>query len=407
MQRYLTDILNDPPLNLARFANLLLLVCLVLLGSIFFLEGPTQDITLNLSPGTEEEVLGEGEVLMSDSNHETLIALVEDGKEIKRGDTLFYGAEEQQILDMQDWMIKLKKGDFIPSYEQIEKYPLPKHIYNKMLEIAEQDWTHRKRTEKKASLSIDDQARIIELKSIAASLQNEIDEFDSAIVKFKLLEQTAEQNYFNQRDRFERREISLAELTKQKEKWIQTEEDTEFRRQQKRRPVGLLSEINSELKFLNDKKLKLATKVKPRKKDNLVAFESDLAIALDSLINSYVISSTVEGVIMKIGNLNNVQIQDTLIVLKGDMEKKNRSTIIFADAIKRDANKLHSNMDLFIYLKDGSRISGVVEGKSSHSSFEIPNFKIGAAESVSYVDVEEIIVPAKSNNFIQKVLDNF
>ena len=401
MQRFLRDILNDPPYNLARFANLLLLVCAVLLGTIFFLHTDKKDVTLNLSLGSEEEIMVKGETMLAMFSSKELYPLAKVGQEIKKRDTLFIGMPIEQYREVQVWIDKLNRGGLIPTNEMLTKYPLPEDIKTKMITIAKQDASYKKFSSKK--LILEDADRMIRVKEIIAQLEQDIKNLNAAIPKFEALEKSKEAKYFNERDRHARREINLEQLKEEKNKWDEAKSDTNLRKNQLRTARGELFEYNSELTFLSKKK----PIIKKKKKQDLTPFEQDLARSLDSLLHSQVVLSSISGRIASFGDLQNVQIQDTLVFLEGSMEKANRSNTIIAEANTADARSIPLHSTSNILLKDGSSIRGSIREFNGGLDGSGPTVRIDTEEEVSYADIAEIIVPAKNTNFIEKVLQNF
>ena len=401
MQRFLRDILNDPPYNLARFANLLLLVCAVLLGTIFFLHTDKKDVTLNLSLGSEEEIMVKGETMLAMFSSKELYPLAKVGQEIKKRDTLFIGMPIEQYREVQVWIDKLNRGGLIPTNEMLTKYPLPEDIKTKMITIAKQDASYKKFSSKK--LILEDADRMIRVKEIIAQLEQDIKNLNAAIPKFEALEKSKEAKYFNERDRHARREINLEQLKEEKNKWDEAKSDTNLRKNQLRTARGELFEYNSELTFLSKKK----PIIKKKKKQDLTPFEQDLARSLDSLLHSQVVLSSISGRIASFGDLQNVQIQDTLVFLEGSMEKANRSNTIIAEANTADARSIPLHSTSNILLKDGSSIRGSIREFNDGLDGSGPTVRIDTEEEISYADIAEIIVPAKNTNFIEKVLQNF
>ena len=144
-----------------------------------------------------------------------------------------------------------------------------------------------------------------------------------------------------------------------------------------------------------------------RDRAKLEQAEKETIASLESFINSNVILSVINGNILKHGNLENINVLDTLIHLEGTLERSNRGKSIIAQANKIDAKRIYLNSDLHILLKDGSRVSGIVEEENTIDADDKASFKMGVTEEVSYVDIEHIVIPAKKSNFIEKVMENF
>ncbi len=380
---------------------------MVLIASIFFLDTSSSDITLNLIPGTEEEVQVKGESILAPESFNKLHTEIEEGQMVGLGDTLFHGVERQQLQDMSQWVTLLKTGNLIPTQDLLNKYNLPADINNKLLNVANVGWKYRKPNKNASIRSAKDVKRIAEVELRISNLQQEIKEYEGAIASFKLLEKQRELDFNMSREKYGNKEIELSDFQKAKQKWDDSISDTKLRQKQIRRPKGLLSEFESELKFLNDKKPASSKSTKQKNRARLTAVELETAVALDSFISSQVILASAEGEVSKMGQLDNVQALDTLIYFEGTMEKSNRSKTILALANDMDANRIFPNADLQILLKDGSSVSGIIEGENPRDEFDNASFKIDASEEVSYVDIEQIIIPAKKSNFIEKVLENF
>jgi len=380
---------------------------MVLIASIFFLDTSSSDITLNLIPGTEEEIQVKGESILAPESFNKLHTEIEEGQMVGLGDTLFHGVERQQLQDMSQWVTLLKTGNLVPTQDLLNKYNLPTDINNKLLNVANVGWEYRKPNKNASIRTAKDVKRIAEVELRISNLQQEIKEYEGAIASFKFLEKQRELEFNMSIEKYENKEIELSDFQKAKQKWDDSISDTKLRQKQIRRPKGLLSEFESELKFLNDKKPASSKSTKQKNRARLTAVELETAVALDSFISSQVILASAEGEVSKMGQLDNVQALDTLIYFEGTMEKSNRSKTIIALANDMDVNRIFPNADLQILLKDGSSVSGIIEGESPKDEFDNASFKIDASEEVSYVDIEQIIIPAKKSNFIEKVLENF
>ncbi len=401
MQRLLRDMLNDPPYNLARFANLLLIVCAILLGSIFLLHTEKKDITLNLSLGSEEEIMVDGEAQVAVTASGRLYPFAMIGQDLERGDTLFLGIPKAQFQEMTWWVKKLNDGGLIPTKEMLNKYPLPADIRAKMIDLAKQDANYKGLSRGKLDLA--DADRMIRVKELIAQLEQDIRDLNAAIPKFEALAKSKEAKYFSERDRHARREIELDQLVREKEKWDDAKRDIVTRQNQLRTAKGELFEYNSELNFFSKKK-PISTK---QKKQDLVPSEQDLARSLDSLLKSQIVLSSISGKIATFGGLENVQARDTLVYLGGSMQRASRSNTIIADANTADAKYISVNSISNIILKDGSSVQGTIRGFDDSAQGSDSIVHIDAEEAVSYADIEEIIVPAKNTNFIKKVMQNF
>ena len=402
MQRFLIDILNDPPYNLTRFANWLLLVCAVLVGSIFLLHTENDDITLNLSFGSEEEVFIKGDAQLAKQAVAKLYPLVKVGQDLEKGDTLFATISNEQYKEMNEWVELLNQGKLIPTKVILDKYQLPTDIRQKMIDLAKQDAAFKRSSSN--DFNLEDADRTIRVKEQIAQLEQEVRDLEKSIPLFEALVKTKVAKYFNERERYERDEIDLVQLKREKEKELEAKRNVKLRREQLKTAKGELYEYNSELAYLT----KAKNKPKKKVKHDLVPFEQDLSRSIVSFLNGQIVLSQLSGKVASIGMLDNVQEKDTLLILEGKMEKSNRSRTIVADAAKTAVRKQISvNSASNIILKDGSSIKGtIVEFEDDPQSGDSV-VRIDAEEEISYADIEEIIVNAKNTNFVEKVLQNF
>ena len=402
MQRFLIDILNDPPYNLTRFANWLLLVCAVLVGSIFLLHTENDDITLNLSFGSEEEVFIQGDAQLAKQAVAKLYPLVKVGQDLEKGDTLFATISNEQYKEMNEWVELLNQGKLIPTKVMLDKYQLTTDIRQKMIDLAKQDAAFRRSSSN--DFNLEDADRTIRVKEQIAQLEQEVRDLEKSIPLFEALVKTKVAKYFNERERYERDEIDLVQLKREKEKELEAKRNVTLRREQLKTAKGELYEYNSELAYLT----KAKNKPKKKVKHDLVPFEQDLSRSIVSFLNGQIVLSQLSGKVASIGKLDYVQEKDTLIILEGKMEKSNRSRTIVADAAKTAVRKQISvNSASNIILKDGSSIKGtIVEFEDDPQSGDSV-VRIDAEEEISYADIEEIIVPSKNTNFLEKVLQNF
>lgn len=402
MQRFLIDILNDPPYNLTRFANWLLLVCAVLVGSIFLLHTENDDITLNLSFGSEEEVFIKGDAQLAKQAVAKLYPLVKVGQDLEKGDTLFATISNEQYKEMNEWVELLNQGKLIPTKVILDKYQLPTDIRQKMIDLAKQDAAFKRSSSN--DFNLEDADRTIRVKEQIAQLEQEVRDLEKSIPLFEALVKTKVAKYFNERERYERDEIDLVQLKREKEKELEAKRNVKLRREQLKTAKGELYEYNSELAYLT----KAKNKPKKKVKHDLVPFEQDLSRSIVSFLNGQIVLSQLSGKVASIGMLDNVQEKDTLLILEGKMEKSNRSRTIVADAAKTAVRKQISvNSASNIILKDGSSIKGtIVEFEDDPQSGDSV-VRINAEEEISYADIEEIIVNAKNTNFVEKVLQNF
>ncbi len=401
MQRFLTDILNDPPYHLARIANLLLLVCVVLLGTIFLFRTDKHDITLNLSLGSEEEVFEKGEAQLAARSTVKLYPLVEIGQALEKGDTIFAEIPFLQYQEMSNWVKQLKQGKLMPTKEMLNKYPLPADIKEKMVDLAKQDATSKRVSNNKFNL--EDADRMIRVKDQITLLEQEVRDLEKSIPLFEALVKTKIAKFFNERERYEREEISLEQLNKEKEKELDAKRDLRLRKEQLKTAKGRLYEFNSELKKL----LKNVKIPKQKVTQDLIPFEQDLSRSIIEFLDEQVVLSKLRGKVATLGELDNVQEQDTLFVLDGSMVKKSRSKSIIVDANTADVKRISLNSISNIILKDGSTVKGIVKEFIDDTQETGSLLRIDAEEEVSYVDIEEIVLPAKNINFIEKVLQNF
>ena len=401
MQRFLTDILNDPPYHLARIANLLLLVCVVLLGTIFLFRTDKHDITLNLSLGSEEEVFEKGEAQLAARSTVKLYPLVEIGQALEKGDTIFAEIPFLQYQEMSNWVKQLKQGKLIPTKEMLNKYPLPADIKEKMVDLAKQDAASKRVSNNKFNL--EDADRMIRVKDQITLLEQEVRDLEKSIPLFEALVKTKIAKFFNERERYEREEISLEQLNKEKEKELDAKRDLRLRKEQLKTAKGRLYEFNSELKKL----LKNVKIPKQKVTQDLIPFEQDLSRSIIEFLDEQVVLSKLRGKVATLGELDNVQEQDTLFVLDGSMVKKSRSKSIIVDANTADVKRISLNSISNIILKDGSTVKGIVKEFIDDTQETGSLLRIDAEEEVSYVDIEEIVLPAKNINFIEKVLQNF
>ena len=399
MQKLLRDILNDPPYNLARLANLLLMVCIILLGTVFLFRTIEKDITLNLSLASEEEVMVEGENQLSKFTWDKLYPIAKVGQDLNRGDTLLMGISNEQFSEMKQWIEELNEGNLIPTKEMLDKYSLPKEIHKRMLELAQAAFNKPSG----GKLSTENKDRIIKVKELIAQLEQEVVDLNAAIPKFEALAKNKEAKFFNERERHAAGEIELSQLKKEKEKWDEAVRDIKIRTNQLRTAKGELFEYQSELSFLT----KSISKPKKKNKLDLLPFEQDLKNSLNAYIKSQLVFSDYNGTIYSFGKLDNIQTQDTLVFLEGRMEKANRSHTIIADANTIDAKHISVNAVSNIILKDGSNVIGTIKGFEDREQGEDSVIRINAEEEVSYADIEQIIVPATNTNFMDKVLENF
>ena len=392
MQKYLKNILSDPPHGLGAAANFLLLVSAVLLVSIFFIDPKEQDITMNLLSQVPTVIKEEAQTQKATRPYEVLYSLVESGEYIEKGDTLFSEVNLKDIATIQDWIASLKAGKFKPLKNMLNLPFVTPAIRKKMIELAEVQ-TPTKRF---------DNSRIIELQGSVKRLQESVREYESAIVKFKQLENEYEKAFFSVREeKFEKGLISSAELKKYKKRWDDMAYERKISESKLKGERLALFNDQSELKVLSQRK---AEAVRRNQKSDNTFHEADLINSLDAILKSSFVISKYEGTVGKIESLNKLDVGDALLSFVGNEVQSNRSNTLIAEVNSNAAKNVVPGRDLFIYLQDGSRVAGKVVKLAENKDRQ---FVINTKEELSSVDVDQIIIPSKNENFIEKVMENF
>lgn len=401
MQSYLKDILANPPYRLGSISNLLLIVSAVLTASVFLVQVEEKDITLNLAR-QQIEVIAPGEVQLSMDDFEVLYPKVKVGQTVSRGDTLFVGLNAAQVDRLQTIRSKLAEGKLIPTAAMLDDELIDLTLKNKMIALAKAQARNKavvKRTGKKL-----DAARLKQVKNWVKDYKKEISELHAVIPKFRAIEKDREQKFSDFKvNRYEKDVSLLPELRNLRQKWTESQLDTKQREGMLKTAQLKLREYESELEYFR----KNAPKDLSSQKQDLTIYEADIAQSLDSLWNRNVVISEISGKIASIRELNNVVALDTLVSLEGVNEGANRSNVIFAIAKAKDGEKIYPGANLLILRQDGSQINGeVVRNDKNHDSADY-KVEIASAEELSFLEIEQIILPSKNEQFIEKVLENF
>lgn len=407
MQRYLRDILANPPHSLGQIANFLLIASAVLLASIFLVEHDEKDITLNLIYGQTAKKVDPLNTQTAAIAYKNLTALVSDDQEVRKGDTLFTALTNGELNSLSLWRDQLAAQKMIPTAEMLENSLVSSTIRKKMIALARAQILEKNTPSKVKADKAKDGNRLKKVNTIISELDQEVADLEKAIPKFKDLERKEENKYFSLRDAYELKEVTLAELKKAKYKWDEKILDTKQREGQLKTAKLKLREYKSESAYLR-KVLKSAKGNVIPKRNGLLIYETDLLISLDSLWSNSMVVSEFAGKVHSIGKLKNVGVNDVLLVVKGELEAaSNRSKLIYAEAGAKESRNIYPGSNLLIFLQDGSTVKGEIVSinDNSHSSKQM--YEIAAVEPLIQQDIDQIILPSKKGNFIEKVMENF
>lgn len=392
MQQDLRNILSEPPHGLGAIANILLLFSIILTGSIFFIQPTQKDITLNLEPIKASVEIMPAKKQLAKKGYDKLYAIVKVGQNVAKNDTLYRTITNEDIATIYRWKGLLQKSSLLPTAEMIDRPFVDQTIRRKMLDLAQV---------KSRSKNVVDTKRINQLKKESMELSSSIVDYQSAIEKFKKLDAQYKKDYARAKEAYQDQLISLSELKKVKQKENDNLSILAQRERELESEKLLLFNAKSELDYLNKSKNKIS---RIDKSSEYPFFEADLTIALDSLLQASAILAEYDGTIEALGKGIEISVGDVLAIYAEEKVLSNRSEKLIAKVNSKDADRVLLGSELIIYLQDGSKVSGKVV-----SSYDVAKeqFVIAADEELSDMDVDQIILPAKNQSFIEKVLDNF
>jgi len=399
VQRYLKEILAKPPYNLGNIANVLLVVSAILLASIFLIKEEDRDITLNLAQ-KQVEVEIPGEIQMAQKGFTKLRPIIKLGQSISRGDTLFIALDEIQENQLQQLRSKLNDNRLTPTEETLNYDFVDERMRTKMIALA-----RAKTVTNKGRDNVDYTSRLKVLNRLIKDNKQELQALNASIPKFKAIEKDLEKRFFELRNRYEKDVSLLPALKKMREKLTASELNTKQRMGQAKTTRLKIREFESEVKFIRNAQSKSRSKSATEK--DFIVYEADLAMALDSLWENSLVLSTISGQVASFGNLENVMAQDTLIMLESVNEGVNRSNVIFATANDKDGAKIYPGANLLILIQDGTSVNGEIVKNIKSKESSTYQVEIASAEELSFLEIEQIIVPSKNEQFIEKVLENF
>ena len=404
MQKSLKDILSNPPNGLGSISVFLLIVGAVSLASIFLVETPSKDIMLNLSYNQLPEQKVQGATQLSKADYDVLSPMVSIGQDIKRNDTLFTTIAKEDIDKIMTWKTQLAAGQFRPTAEMLKAPFLTQGAKRKMISLAKlQSQPQGGNSTYNAQKN---KQRRIEVEQLIEEFRQEVISLTAAIPKFKLVEKMRYTEYINQRNEYEKGAVELEALKNEREKLTKSELDTKQREGQLKTAKLRVREYESELDYLI-KEYRKGRLQKPTSKANFASIESAIVMKLDSILSSNVILSSVEGKVKALPNTNNISIGQELVQLEDTKEAANRSKIVYATAKKEDGGYIYPNANLLIALQDGSTVKGVIVENAKNENNATFDVQISSEEVLSYADIDQILIPSKNSNFIEKVLDNF
>ena len=122
-------------------------------------------------------------------------------------------------------------------------------------------------------------------------------------------------------------------------------------------------------------------------------------------MNSSFVLATYDGSLEAVIDHVDVAVGDTLITYAGEEIQTHQSNKLLAVIINpQDASRVYTGREALISLEDDSTIKGKVidSNKTEDGTFEIET-----EVPLSDMEVVQIILPSKSDNFIEKVLENF
>ena len=392
MQQDLRNILSEPPHGLGAIANILLLFSIILTGSIFFIQPTQKDITLNLEPIKANVEIMPAKKQLAKKGYDKLYAIVKVGQNVAKNDTLYRTITNEDISTIYRWKGLLQKSSLLPTAEMIDRPFVDQTIRRKMLDLAQV---------KSRSKNVVDTKRITQLKKESMELSSSIVDYQRAIEKFKKLDAQYKKDYARAKEAYQDQLISLSELKKVKQKENDNLSILAQRERELESEKLLLFNAKSELDYLNKSKNKIS---RIDKSSEYPFFEADLTIALDSLLQASAILAEYDGTIEALGEGIEISVGDVLAIYAEEKVLSNRSEKLIAKVNSKDADRVLLGSELIIYLQDGSKVSGKVV-----SSYDVAKeqFVIAADEELSDMDVDQIILPAKNQSFIEKVLDNF
>lgn len=392
MQQDLRNILSEPPHGLGAIANILLLFSIILTGSIFFIQPTQKDITLNLEPIKASVEIMPAKKQLAKKGYDKLYAIVKVGQNVAKNDTLYRTITNEDISTIYRWKGLLQKSSLLPTAEMIDRPFVDQTIRRKMLDLAQV---------KSRSKNVVDTKRITQLKKESMELSSSIVDYQRAIEKFKKLDAQYKKDYARAKEAYQDQLISLSELKKVKQKENDNLSILAQRERELESEKLLLFNAKSELDYLNKSKNKIS---RIDKSSEYPFFEADLTIALDSLLQASAILAEYDGTIEALGQGIEISVGDVLAIYAEEKVLSNRSEKLIAKVNSKDADRVLLGSELIIYLQDGSKVSGKVV-----SSYDVAKeqFVIAADEELSDMDVDQIILPAKNQSFIEKVLDNF
>ena len=392
MQQDLRNILSEPPHGLGAIANILLLFSIILTGSIFFIQPTQKDITLNLEPIKASVEIMPAKKQLAKKGYDKLYAIVKVGQNVAKNDTLYRTITNEDIATIYRWKGLLQKSSLLPTAEMIDQPFVDQTIRRKMLDLAQV---------KSSSKNVVDTKRITQLKKESMELSSSIVDYQRAIEKFKKLDAQYKKDYARAKEAYQDQLISLSELKKVKQKENDNLSILAQRERELESEKLLLFNAKSELDYLNKSKNKIS---RIDKSSEYPFFEADLTIALDSLLQASAILAEYDGTIEALGQGIEISVGDVLAIYAEEKVLSNRSEKLIAKVNSKEADRVLLGSELIIYLQDGSKVSGKVV-----SSYDVAKeqFVIAADEELSDMDVDQIILPAKNQSFIEKVLDNF
>jgi hypothetical protein len=392
VQQDLRNILSEPPHGLGAIANILLLFSIILTGSIFFIQPTQKDITLNLEPIKASVEIMPAKKQLAKKGYDKLYAIVKVGQNVAKNDTLYRTITNEDIATIYRWKGLLQKSSLLPTAEMIDQPFVDQTIRRKMLDLAQV---------KSSSKNVVDTKRITQLKKESMELSSSIVDYQRAIEKFKKLDAQYKKDYARAKEAYQDQLISLSELKKVKQKENDNLSILAQRERELESEKLLLFNAKSELDYLNKSKNKIS---RIDKSSEYPFFEADLTIALDSLLQASAILAEYDGTIEALGEGIEISVGDVLAIYAEEKVLSNRSEKLIAKVNSKEADRVLLGSELIIYLQDGSKVSGKVV-----SSYDVAKeqFVIAADEELSDMDVDQIILPAKNQSFIEKVLDNF
>ena len=392
MQKYLRDILSNPPHGLGAVSNILLLFSIVLLLSVFFVQPEDKDIMLNLMPSKPSVKVIEARNQLAKEKYAKLYALAKEGQVVEKGDTIYSALSQVDMNTINAWKASLNESKLKPTAQMLAMPFVDARIKNKMIDLAK-----IKTPTKKV-----DHKRIQHLETEVSELNTSIGRLKSAIEEFKALDKNYKKDYARAIEKYQAKLISLADLKRVKNKENENLSILKIRQQELESIKHLLFDANSELDSLNkDKAMAKRMKITV---DN-TTHEADLNYALDSLMNSSFVLATYDGGLEAVIDHVDVAVGDTLITYAGEEIQTHQSNKLLAVIINpQDASRVYTGREALISLEDDSTIKGKVidSNKTEDGTFEIET-----EVPLSDMEVVQIILPSKSDNFIEKVLENF